>query len=122
VTTNILQVTVPISDTLNNTSNEITYINLNGDKNFTGRYDLSKQLNDRQISLLSRVQKLHIGLYKLQDESIGYQCRIREAVLGRHNLAVTIDVFDLLHRNDFIRAIPNARATNRRKELDIPFI
>jgi hypothetical protein len=51
VTTNIVQVTEPISATLNKTINEINYVNLNGDKDITGRYSISKQLNDRNYNL-----------------------------------------------------------------------
>jgi hypothetical protein len=51
VATNILQITVPISPTLNKTINEISYINLSGDKSITGAYSISKQLNDRNYNL-----------------------------------------------------------------------
>lgn len=51
VATNILQVTVPISGTLNRTINQITYVNLNDNKAVTGNYSISKQLNDRNYNL-----------------------------------------------------------------------
>ena len=51
VATNIIQVTTPISATLNKTINEINYVNLQGDKAFTGNYSISKQLNDRNYNL-----------------------------------------------------------------------
>ncbi|MBB6131482.1 TonB-dependent receptor [Mucilaginibacter lappiensis] len=52
VTTNIIQITEPISGSLNKTINEINYVNVNGNKDLTGRYSISKQLNDRSYSLV----------------------------------------------------------------------
>jgi hypothetical protein len=51
VTTNILQVMMPISSTLNKTINEIHFVNVNGDKAINGNYTISKQLNDRNYNL-----------------------------------------------------------------------
>lgn len=51
IATNIIQVTEPISNTLNKTINEINFVNLQGDKTFTGNYSVSKQLNNRNYNL-----------------------------------------------------------------------
>ncbi|WP_316838281.1 TonB-dependent receptor [Pedobacter nutrimenti] len=51
VATNIIQITLPISPTLNKTINEVNYVNVNGDKTLSGRYSISKQLNDRNYNL-----------------------------------------------------------------------
>jgi len=51
IATNIIQVNVPVSNTLNNTINEINYVNLNGDKSLAGKYSISKQLQDRDYNL-----------------------------------------------------------------------
>jgi len=51
IATNIVQVTIPVSTTLNKTINEINYVNISGDKTLSGRYSISKQLNDRNYSL-----------------------------------------------------------------------
>jgi hypothetical protein len=53
IATNILQVTVPITGTLNNTINEINYVNLNGDEAITGSYSISKPLdNERNYNMV----------------------------------------------------------------------
>ena len=51
VTTDINQVTVPISATINNTINEISFVNVSGDKAITGSYAISKQLDNRNYNL-----------------------------------------------------------------------
>jgi hypothetical protein len=51
VATNIIQVTVPISTTLNNTINKIGFANVSGDRSVNGSYAISKQLNDRNYDL-----------------------------------------------------------------------
>ncbi|SDT43580.1 Outer membrane receptor proteins, mostly Fe transport [Mucilaginibacter mallensis] len=58
ISTNILQKRIPLvlnnSDTSKNTYqsiNEIHYVNLNGTKSVTGRYDISKQLEDYKYSV-----------------------------------------------------------------------
>ena len=51
VATDIIQVTTPISSTLNNTVNEITFANVSGDKAVNGSYSISKQLYDRSYTL-----------------------------------------------------------------------
>lgn len=51
VATNIIQVTMPITGTLNKTINEINFVNLNGDKTVSGNYSISKQLDDRNYNL-----------------------------------------------------------------------
>lgn len=51
VANNIIQVTEPISSTLNKTINEINFVNLQGDKTFTGNYSISKQFDDRDYNL-----------------------------------------------------------------------
>lgn len=51
IATNIVQRTVPISNTLNRTINEINFVNLNGDRVVNGNYSISKQLNDRNYNL-----------------------------------------------------------------------
>jgi len=50
ITTNIVQITVPISPTLNNTINEIHFVNVGGNKAFRGNYSLSKRFNDNQYN------------------------------------------------------------------------
>jgi hypothetical protein len=52
IATNIIQVSVPISPKLNETINEINYVNLNGNKAIAGAYSISKQLNDRNYSVV----------------------------------------------------------------------
>lgn len=51
VVTNIVQLTEPISASQNKTVNEITFVNVNGDKAITSNYSISKQLNDRNYNL-----------------------------------------------------------------------
>ena len=51
VATNIVQVTTPVSATLNNTINEITFANVGGDKAVNGSYAISKQLSNQNFYL-----------------------------------------------------------------------
>jgi len=198
VATNISQVTVAISPSLNNTINEITFVNVNGDEIITGSYAISKQLNDRAVTLAlngnitySNVNSISDNLpYHttswdfnerfgprvalndskfLIDPYIGYETdrattntlnaapstikTIKLAVDGKiylpanfqihydgsknyisgftnynlnpfvinagfekrllraHNLAITFDVFDLLHQNSFIQQSVTPQAT-----------
>lgn len=48
---NIVQSTEPISESQNKTVNEITFVNVNGDKAIIGNYAISKQLDDRNYNL-----------------------------------------------------------------------
>ncbi|HWZ04807.1 MAG TPA: TonB-dependent receptor [Mucilaginibacter sp.] len=52
VATNILQATIPITNTLNKTINETGFVNLNGDKAVKSSYSISKQLDNRNYDLV----------------------------------------------------------------------
>ena len=51
ITTNTVQINVPLTPTTNKTINEINYVNVNGDKTLLGNYSISKQLEDRAYTL-----------------------------------------------------------------------
>ena len=51
ITTTLIQQIVPISGGLNKTTNEITFLNIEGDQNTGTRYSLSKQLSQNLIKL-----------------------------------------------------------------------
>jgi hypothetical protein len=71
VATNIVQITAPISATLNKTINEINYVNINGDKAITGGYSISKQLNDRNY-YLGLNGSITYGYFNAVSNSISY--------------------------------------------------
>lgn len=71
VATNIVQVTTPISATLNKTINEINYVNINGDKAITGGYSISKQLNNRNY-YLGLNGSITYGYFNAVSNSISY--------------------------------------------------
>jgi hypothetical protein len=198
ITTNIVQVTEPISTTLNRTVNEINFVNVNGDKAINGNYSVSKQLDDRNYTLdlnggvtyghtnaISNNLSYHTTVWDLNEHFgprislnnnkliinpfIGYEINksstntlnaepsniqtvklaidgqiylpkniqvhyegsknfisgftnyslnplvinagFEKRLLRRHNLALTFDVFDLLHQNNFIQQSVTPQST-----------